>query len=197
MRYSYSAICLLLLSACTSAVDVRPVSLVSDSLGTFTPSDWEEITSGYPSCVISSAPVPPVSMVEVPALKIALPLPAGAELHGPGSVPVEMKMWTFASDSAALQVMRSEEIQGSANYTLMLQGAEMEEEGACRHRIGQHAVLVRRMRFHLPEGTVLHGATMQLIPATGESLGGSVLAPREGRREELLSVLLHARIGPL
>lgn len=197
MRNSYSTIVLFLLSACTSAVDVRPVSFVSDSLDTVTPANWEEITSSYPSCVVSSAPVGGVPLVEIPALKIALPLPAGAEPYDPGDIPDEMRLWNFASDSATLHVMRSGGIRGSANYMLMLEGAEMEDEGTCTHRISQHAALVHRIRFQLPEGCVLYGATMQVVPATGESLGGSVLAPHEDRREELLSVLLHLRVDQL
>lgn len=193
MRFSHCTIFLFLLTACTSTVDVQPVSLVTDSLGTFSPSNWEEITSGYPSCAILSEPVGQADLIEVPPLRIALALPAGAEFHDPGDDPEEMSTWTFALDSATLSVMRMAGIRGSANYMMMLEGAEMEEQGTCGHFIGRHAALVRRFRFQLPE-RVLYGATVQLIPATGESLGGSVLAPRERRRENLLSVLLHLRV---
>lgn len=194
MRFSYCTIFLCLLTACTSAVDVQPVSFVSDTLKTLSPSHWEEITSGYPACAIASEQAGQASLVEVPHLRIRLPLPAGAELHDRGANSEGMSIWIIAPDSAMLHVTRMAGIRGSANYMMTLEGAEMQEQGTCRDFISQHAALVRRYRFQLPE-RVLFGATVQLIPATGESLGGGVLAPGEDRREDLLSVLLHIRVA--
>lgn len=87
-------------------------------------------------------------------------------------------------------------IEGIADYTMLLEDAGFERETDCSHRVDGHAAVVRRMRF-VDAGRTFYGATIQMIPAKGESLGASVLAPSEERRDQLLSVLLRLRVHPL
>lgn len=186
---------LLLLAGCRSAADLAPAASVS-KLDTTSPSDWEKIAATYPPCALSADSADASPRVEIPRLRISLPLPPGAELSEGGEGPGETWVWRFAPDSAVLHLQRLAGIEGAADYTMILEDAGFESAADCSHRVDGHAAVVRRMRFPDAERT-FYGATIQMIPATGESLGASVLAPGEERRDQLLSVLLHLRVHPL
>jgi hypothetical protein len=161
------------------------------------PEEFERHLGALPAWELSSLPTETWTMVTIPGIELALPLPPGhliEELEHEQAPPV--RDWAAKVDAdTTMVIQRAEGITGYPNFVLQWEGGERLSEARYSSRREGHPAEVRLLRYGTPDG-IVYGATIFVVLRRGSYFGAGIVSSTETGREKGLTAVALARFLP-